>query len=65
MNRILAVVALSLFVGACNALPNWFGEAEEAPLPGERISVVALEQAPEADPRIADLQVRLPPPQAA
>lgn len=62
MIRILAIVAVSLLVGACNALPNWFGEAEEAPLPGERISVVALEQAPKADPRIADLQVRLPPP---
>lgn len=60
--RIVAVIALSLFVGACEALPDWLGEADEPPLPGERISVVALEQSPEADPRIADLQVRLPAP---
>lgn len=60
--RIVIAIALSLLVGACSSFTDWFGEAQEAPLPGERISVVALEQSPEADPRIADLQVRLPAP---
>jgi outer membrane assembly lipoprotein YfgL len=61
--RIVIAIALSLLVGACSSLTDWFGEAQETPLPGERISVVALEQSPEPDPRIADLQVRLPAPE--
>ncbi len=58
--RNFAIVALALLGGGCAILPDWLGDPEAAPLPGERISVVALEQAPEPDPRIADLQVRLP-----
>lgn len=55
----MAVVTLGL--GACE-LPEWLGEAEEPPLPGERISVLSLEQRLEPDPAIADLAVQLPRP---
>ena len=61
MPRCVAL-ALALLLGACNLLPDWFGEGEAPPLPGARVSVLALERVPEPDPRIADLQVRLPRP---
>ena len=54
--------ALALTLGACDLLPDWFGEPEKPPLPGERISVLELDTAPMADPGIADLAVRLPRP---
>ncbi len=60
--RCACACALALFLGGCDIVPDWLGEAEAPPLTGERISLVALERAPRADPRIADLQVRLPPP---
>jgi outer membrane protein assembly factor BamB len=43
-------------------VPDWFGGNEASPLPGERLSVLALEGTIEPDPRIADLDVRLPRP---
>ena len=49
-------------LGACDGFPDWFGDREDPPLPGERISVLRLEQQLEPDPRIADLAVLLPPP---
>ena len=63
MRARLALVYLALALGGCEALfGDWMGESEGAPLPGERISVMRLEQELEPDPRIADLAVRLPPP---
>lgn len=62
MRRLIGFPLL-LLLGGCGTVGGWFGEAEEPPLPGERLSILALEQRPEADPRIADLQVRLPRPQ--
>ncbi len=62
MFRAVVIAVAVPFLGACSGLPGWFGEGEAAPLPGERISVLALERTPEPDPRIADLQVRLPRP---
>jgi outer membrane protein assembly factor BamB len=53
----LALVLLT----ACE-LPGWFGPGEDPPLPGERISVLQLEQDVEPDPGIADLTVKLPAP---
>jgi outer membrane protein assembly factor BamB len=41
---------------------RWLGEAEEAPLPGERRAVLLLEEEVRADPAVADLPVRLPRP---
>ncbi|MFQ5958479.1 MAG: PQQ-binding-like beta-propeller repeat protein [Alphaproteobacteria bacterium] len=64
MLRTVAIAVPALFLGACSLVPDWLGEPEAPPLPGERISVLALERTPEPDPRIADLQVRLPRPTA-
>ena len=50
---------LGLLAG-CSALPDWFGDSEAPPLPGERISILALEQSLEPDEGIADVTVRLP-----
>ncbi len=60
--RAVAVASLVFALGACDLLPDYLGEPEGPPLPGERISVLALERAPEPDERIADLEVRLPRP---
>lgn len=51
-----------LALAGCSVFPDWFGGSEAPPLPGERISILALEQTIEPDPRIADLAVRLPRP---
>ncbi len=40
---------------------SWFGAAEEPPLPGDRISVLAYETELKPDPRIAGKTVNLPP----
>lgn len=58
--RLLALGTL-LALGGCGG-GGWFGTTENKPLPGERISVMAFERALEADPSIADVAVRLPPP---
>ena len=65
MNRRRLPLALGLVLalaGCDSLLGDWMGESEGPPLPGERISVMRLEQELEPDPRIADLAVRLPPP---
>lgn len=53
---IATVVALAWGLSAC-------GSKEEVRLPGERISVLSLERILEPDPGLANLEVRLPPPQ--
>ncbi|MBL4906938.1 MAG: PQQ-binding-like beta-propeller repeat protein, partial [Sneathiella sp.] len=59
----LAVVGgLVAGLAGCAALPDWFGEAEAPPLPGERISILALEKSLEPDEGLADITVRLPAP---
>lgn len=58
----MLVAAAALLNGACSG-STWFGSEEEPPLPGERIPVMLLERQLEADPRLADVEVRLPPPQ--
>ncbi len=61
-HRFLAIVLSSAALGACDLSNQWFGANEAPPLPGYRLSVLALESAVEPDPRIADLDVRLPKP---
>ncbi len=50
------LAAVAMLLGAC-------GDDEEERLPGERISVLTLERVLEPDPRLANLEVRLPRPQ--
>ncbi len=54
-----AVVLLPMVMAGCSSL---FGSPEAPPLPGERISILSLQQVLEPDPGIADLEVRLPRP---
>lgn len=56
---VVLVVALALALGGCGL----FDKKKAEPLPGERIPVMLLERKLEPDPRIADLAVRLPPPE--
>ena len=60
--RALVLLLAGLVAGCGDLMPDWFGAPAEEPLPGERISVLALDRALKPDPRIADLEVRLPPP---
>lgn len=61
--RAALALGFALALGGCESLfGDWLGESEGPPLPGDRISVLRLEQELEPDPRIADLAVRLPPP---
>lgn len=41
---------------------SWLGEKEAPPLPGERKAVLLIEEEVRADPRLAQLNVALPPP---
>lgn len=61
--RPLLVAAIMLAgLAACDMVRTIVGSEEEEILPGERISVLQLQQSLEPDPGIADLAVRLPPP---
>ena len=57
----LPLLAGAMLLSACE-LPDWLGESEAPPLPGERISILQLDRALEPDAAIADLDVRLPRP---
>ena len=49
-------------LAGCDWLPDWFGAQKPPPLPGTRISVMELERSLNPDPKLADVQVRLPRP---
>src|SRR3546814_6136702 len=51
--------ALLLLLAGCE---GFFGESEDPPLPGERVSVLRLDRTLVADASISDLRVRLPQP---
>jgi outer membrane protein assembly factor BamB len=51
--------ALLLLLAGCE---GFFGESEDPPLPGERVSVLRLDRTLVADASISDLRVRLPRP---
>ena len=59
--RVAFAVLLPGVLAACGG--GLFGSTEAPPLPGERISILSLQQVLQPDPRIADLEVRLPRPQ--
>lgn len=62
MRRFAGIALVGMALAGCDALPDWLGESKSPPLPGDRISILALEKSLEPDPRISDLQVRLPRP---
>lgn len=47
-------------VGSLAACSGWYGEGEDLPLPGDRVSVLLREQQLRTDPSVADLPVSLP-----
>ncbi len=52
----------ALLLAGCE-LPNWLGSSErDAPLPGQRVSILALDRGLTPDPAISDLRVLLPAP---
>lgn len=57
-----AIAALSLMAAGCESL-NPFSPSEDPPLPGERLSVLNIDDDIKADSRVADLAVTLPRPQ--
>lgn len=61
-SRVTIAGGLVISLASCSLLPDWFGEKEAPPLPGERISILALEQSLEPDEGAADITVRLPAP---
>ena len=62
MRRRLAPLPLLAFLAGCSGL-GWLGEPDAPSLPGERKPVMLLERELTADPRLAAMDVRLPPPQ--
>lgn len=55
---VLLTAAVGLTLAGC----DWFGEEEDAPLPGTRVSVMVVDTDAEPDPRLSDLRVKLPAP---
>ncbi len=60
-NALVSLVALTTLAG-CDTISDLVSSETGERLPGERISVMALERSLEADPRIATLEVVLPRP---
>lgn len=61
MRRRALVAALGGALAGCGR-GGWFGERESPRLEGQRIPVLLAGEGTAADPRLAELQVRLPPP---
>jgi len=60
---IFAVGFVSILISGCDTMQDIIGRVpDQEPLPGERISVLALEHELEPDLEIADQPVRLPRP---
>lgn len=59
--RLAALLLATTALAGCDSL-DLFGDKPKAPLPGDRIAVLALERSLEPDARIVDLEVRLPRP---
>ena len=58
VKKLTVLLVLPLALAACDT----FGKKKKDPIPGERISVLALEKQLEPDPDLASLQVELPRP---
>ncbi|WP_207458442.1 PQQ-binding-like beta-propeller repeat protein [Azospirillum sp. SYSU D00513] len=60
-SALLYAPLLALTLGGCDTVDGWFGNAPEPPLPGQRVSVLSGRGELQADPRIADVAVTVPP----
>jgi outer membrane protein assembly factor BamB len=60
LERSYSFFLMLLLISGCS---GWLGGVDETPLPGERIPVMLLNEGVAADPRVANLNVVLPPPQ--
>jgi outer membrane protein assembly factor BamB len=54
----LGPLCAGLVLGGC----GWLGDEEAPPLPGTRVSIMAVDSDAEPDPRLSDLRVKLPAP---
>jgi outer membrane protein assembly factor BamB len=61
--RWLPAVAALLVLAGCGE-GGWLGESEDPPLPGKRVAVMLLDPGPQADARLANLSIVLPPPES-
>ena len=62
LHRTLGLIGL-LVLSGCGILPDFLGEIEsDPPLPGKRVSILAVDRGLAPDRGIADLEVRLPQP---
>lgn len=57
---LLTLAALSL--GGCDLFDRYFGAPPKPPLPGDRQAILGSESKLVADPRIADVEIEIPPP---
>ncbi|MBF0334113.1 MAG: PQQ-binding-like beta-propeller repeat protein [Alphaproteobacteria bacterium] len=64
MKRLIDLLAPLALVAGLAACDTWLGEAEDPPLPGRRVSVLAHERIVEPDAAAAGKPIVLPPPQA-
>lgn len=58
--RLVPVLAAGALLAGCS---GWLGGVDEVPLPGDRVSIMLLNDGVAADPRIANLTIALPPPE--
>jgi outer membrane protein assembly factor BamB len=57
---LLSLILLCCCLSACSLLPDWMGDSEAPPLPGDRISLTAARAAIMADEALADQPITLP-----
>ena len=60
--RLLAVAGAAFALAACSQARDFFANAQETILPGERFSVLTLQNSIEADPGLAEIVIQLPRP---
>lgn len=61
MNKLSLKLALLLTITSCNHLPDWLGAAEDPPIPGERHSVMSLDNSMSPDESMKFEEVNLNP----
>lgn len=58
---LLSTPLLAVLLSGCDTVSGWFGKTPDAPLPGQRLSVLSTERKLTPDQRIADVPVTVPP----